>query len=227
MTTESIKDKITKMLRLARDTGATEEEAANALRMAARLMTQHGIEESQLETRADKAAARLGAKLDEELDVYEADVMAAAGVLYGCETLYYPHDRRRCFVGRPDNIEIAELTRVWLTEQVEALYKMALPRGLTKSLRAKFRKNFKQGCARRVYQRAQEHVREMTEGGLGNGGGTALTVAGYFKQLNTEVRQVLTSIGSRPGRARSVSTGFGTDAGRAYGDRVQLRREVQ
>ena len=43
MTKENVVDKIRKLLRLARDQGATENEAAVALGMAQRLMMQHNI----------------------------------------------------------------------------------------------------------------------------------------------------------------------------------------
>lgn len=46
---EKILDRIRKLLRLASDKGATQEEAESALLMAQRLMVEHGLNESQVE----------------------------------------------------------------------------------------------------------------------------------------------------------------------------------
>jgi hypothetical protein len=60
MTMDPIKQKILKLLNLANDKGATEDEAATAMRMAMGLMTRHGIEQSQLGSGLVPSRAKMG-----------------------------------------------------------------------------------------------------------------------------------------------------------------------
>ena len=83
----------------------------------------------------------------------------AAGFFYGCKVLFWRSGKHGfAFIGRPDNTDAAEMTMMWLTQQIKELYKANLPKGLTQPQRQEFRKTFKVACAHRVYLRAAEFV---------------------------------------------------------------------
>jgi hypothetical protein len=218
---DNIKDKIRKLLALSADKGATEDEAASALRMAMALMAKHGIEQDQLGV--EKPKSRVGKVAAQAMQQYQVLVAQAAGHLYGCKVMTYNHGKSGfSFVGRPDNIDAAEDTCLWLFKQVEAIYKEALPPGLTQQARARFRKHFKNGCALRIWHRVQKLITDQDM--VKATGSNAMVVKGYFEGLMAEAAQVLEERGVVKGRASKIRY---SDQGYAAGDTVKLRREAE
>ena len=228
---DSIKDKIRKLLAMgAKDSGATEDEAETAMKIAASLMAKHGIEASTLGAQAEANKARWGTRIDKMMKTHQIMLASAAGVLYGCG--FVTHDRGATgltFIGRPDNIDAAEETLMWLMRQVEDFYKAALPSGLSQAARAEFRATFKQACAARVCNRAVKLIKDMSSGDQAAQatGSNALVVKGYFESLKAENQLVVKeSQNVKPGRPMRLRHGNGSNAGYQAGDRVQLRRQV-
>ena len=218
---DNIKDKIRKLLAMAHDKGASEEEAATAMRLAMTLMARHGIEQSQLG--AEKPKVHIDNATREATKKYELRVAQAAGALYGCNVIARNQGKLGFdWVGRPTNIEAAELTYPWLLDQVEALYKMALPKGLSQGDRAEYRRTFKAACADRICSRAMALVKDPGP----VQGATALVVQGYFDELTAENRATIDS----QFKTRSMRMGFrlgnGSMDGARAGEQVKLRQEV-
>lgn len=120
----------------------------------------------------------------------------------------------------------------WLMEQLERFYKQALPRGMTQSDRAKYRKSFKEACALRIFQRSVSLMMEMTRNeqtAQASTGSTALVVKDHFKRLDEENEEVMVSQypNLRQSKAMKFTYGSGTSDGQRAGDRVQLRKEIQ
>lgn len=227
---QNIKERIRKLYALANDKAATEDEAATAMRMASGLMAKHGIALSDIGGEPSKA--KKGSKLTEKFDQYEVWLANAAGHLFGCRCITLDGGKQGLyFIGRPDNIEAAEQTLMFLTRQVEAFYKQALRPGLTQKARSEFRRTFKVAAASRVQHRVVDLVREMQSSDAaakGATGSNALVVKGYFDQMFSEADTEMNSIPNlRTQKARSYRTGSGTQAGFAAGNRVKLRQEVQ
>lgn len=221
----SIKDKIRKMMALgAKGSGASEEEAATAMRMAMGLMAKHGIDQATLG--GPKPTARMAARVDREIKSYEVSLAQAAGFLYGCKVLFWKGGQHGfAFIGRPDNTDAAEATMMWLTQQVEELYKAHLPRGMTQRDRAEYRRTFKTACANRVANRAAEFVRNPHQI-ASDIKSTALVVGDYFKQLQVENAVVMADMSIKTSRSRGTKWGNGTMAGMKAGDAVKLHKQV-
>lgn len=226
--TDDIKGKIRKLLNMTTANGATEDEAETAMRMAMGLMAKHGIEQSSLGGEASKA--KMGSRVPQQFRPHQLILAQAAGVLYGCKTLFYSMGKHGLvFVGRPDNIDAAEQTMFWLMRQTEEFYKLALPRGLSKPARSDFRRSFKDACANRVLNRAYKLVDDMqrnNQQAQAATGSTALVVQGYFDNLRKE-NELATAEFNVKTKSVRMKYGSGTPAGVEAGDRVQLRREVQ
>jgi hypothetical protein len=221
----SIKDKIRKMMALgAADSGATEDEAATAMRMAMGLMAKHGIDQATLG--GAKPTAKMAARIERKIQPFEVMTAQAAGTLYGCRILFWKGGKMGfAFIGRSDNTDAAEITMMWLTQQVEELYKGHLPKGLSQQARHEFRKTFKIACAHRVYQRALDFVRNPQQI-ASDIKSTALVVGDYFKQLEAENTAVIATMDTKKSRARGTRAGSGTYAGYRAGDSVKLHRQV-
>ena len=189
---EKAKAKISKLLNMTVENGCTEDEQESAMRMAAGLATRLGIDLEAQRQKEPTAAQRKAVRkaFSQEFKVHQVLAFQAAGVLYGCKLFTYSGGKGGLFfIGREENIEMAEQTAFWLMRQVELLYKQHLPRGLTQSVRAQYRKTFKAACAQRVYERAKTLMREMRysdQGAQAATGQNALVVQGYFEQLERE-----------------------------------------
>lgn len=185
--------KISKLMNMTTENGCSEDEQETAMSMAASIAARLGIELSSIQAATGETTKRKAVKKSymQEWKPHQVEAFLAAGYLYNCETRMYSHGKGGLFyVGRDENIEMAEQTAFWLMRQVELLYKQNLPRGLSQSMRAQYRKNFKAACANRVKIRAIKLMREMEfneRAAQEATGSTALVVQGHFKTLRQEI----------------------------------------
>lgn len=151
-------DKIRKLLALASN-NPNEEEAAAAMAKARSLMLAHGIEESAL-----KEQIRPSVEYSEryKCEGWQRETAKTAAQVVGVCTLWYPSVKKVGFLGRPEALVAAILIWDFLNAQIDQYYKAALPKGLSQSDRAQYRKSFKEACARRVLQRAVEITQRDT-----------------------------------------------------------------
>lgn len=182
---EAIRARIAKLLNLTTERGATEDEAETAMRIAASLAAQHGIDLASL-TPGEQKRKVTQKRNASEMKVHQAILAEAAASLFGVEASIYSYGKDGFeFVGREENVAMAEDMMMWLFRQVEDLYKQALPKGLSQRMRAEFRKTFKEACALRVRERARQVVAGLERTGTETQ--NALVVTGYFKQLQQEI----------------------------------------
>lgn len=186
------KAKITKLLNMTVENGCSEDEQETAMSMAAAIATKLGIDLEAQRQGEPTAAQRKAVKkaFMQEFKIHQTLAFQAAAKLYGCEVYAYDGGKGGLFfVGREENVELAEQTAFWLMRQVELLYKQNLPRGLSQSVRAQYRKTFKAACAYRVNERARTLMYEMGKddrAAQAATGSNALVVQGYFKTLAQE-----------------------------------------
>lgn len=223
---EDIKRKIAKLLALAADKGASEDEAATAMRMASGLMMRYGIAQDDIKG-PEQPKAKRGKHLHARFEKYQVTLANAAGYLFGCRVIFYDMGKAGIlFVGRPENIDAAEMTMMWLTQQVERFYKEALPKGITQQSRSEYRKTFKWAASCRVEKRVMDLVAEMQRSNVAAQsatGSTALVVQGHFKQLLAEVEDEMKGVQTK---SLQQKFGSGTFDGQDAGDRVKLRQEL-
>ena len=218
MTKENVVDKIRKLLRLARDQGATENEAAVALGMAQRLMMQHNITDVE-EERFVEAIKGEWMNVDRG-DDWEAVVSSAVAALFNCRVLIRRREGSYQFVGKPENVEVCGDTFLWVCSQIEVLYKEALRAyngTLDRAGRASLRGSFKYACAHRVHERCKEIVVKARNDIPSH---MALVVIDQSLAAADELIK-----DARPMKIRGKK-GIGTIAGRIAGDRVRLQGSI-
>jgi hypothetical protein len=177
--------KIKNLLELASN-NPSEAEASTAMNMARRLMMRHNLTEADLKDSAVHNPTEYGEKRTLDKD-YLRIVGHIVREMTGVTMVYYGTSGDFRMVGRQINILVAEQLLTFLCDQVEHLYKIHLPPGLTKPARAKFRKDFKRLCAYRIFERAQEEkVKEST---------TGTELVAIDNKLNEEVDEFLESKG--------------------------------
>ncbi len=232
MTDERVISKIRAMLaKAAEGSGATEAEAASALAMAMALMTKHNINRSQL-GEDDKEAVEHGDYSELEYLKWHIYTAQAAAFLYYCKVVQWTEGskRRIAFIGKPSNIEAAQMTFLWINKQVEALYKKNLIPGLPQSVRAELRRTFKMACALRVRQRAWDIVQAMANDdalAIEMTGSTALVVKSHIQQEQAATEAFYKDQNFLPARSRPSKAGIGTRMGFEAGNQVQLNRAVK
>lgn len=190
---EEIRKKIGKMLNMTVENGCSEDEQESAMRIAAGLAAKAGIDLDSCRPAGELKPKAKYKHVSEAYKPHQAFAAKAAAELYGVECYAYDLGAHGIsFVGREENIELTEQTWFWLMRQVELLYKQHLPRGLSQSARAEFRKTFKAACAERVFVRAVNLVREMVFNdnvAQSSTGHNALVVKSHFEQLHSENRE--------------------------------------
>lgn len=233
---DRIKSKIKAMLdKAAEGSGATEDEAASALEKAMSMMLKYGISRQDVDSHDQEEVTR-GEWSNREFLKWHIYTAEAAQYLYNCKLVMIPGKKKAFqFVGLPSNIEMAEITFLWINQQVERLYKEALPPGLDKTTRAELRRTFKLACAMRVRSRAWDIVKRMANDdamALEYVGSTALVVKSHQEQQLAKVKSFMDAL-HESGDLRSGSaikrskTGIGTRLGFEAGDRVKLNKGLQ
>lgn len=224
---DNVVDKIKKLLALGQaNSGATEAEAATAMNMAAALMLKHGIEVTLDEGRDEGAIEGKWVSYD---DAWNLQCANAVGYLYSCKHMYQARAHVLAFVGRADNIAAAEATFAFLCTEVERLYKVNLPKGMSREDRANFRRTFKFACGRRLAARAwaiMETLRQDDVKALAATGSRALVVVQSIDAQLAEAGELLKNKGVKLVKHRGTADGLGTMAGRRAGDTVELQKRV-
>lgn len=231
-------DKIAALLNVGKDSsGATESERDNAMRLAAMLMLKHNINERDIRKGDDQPRMVRGKEYEAELAWHESCVFACEE-LYALKGLWVKD--RFVFIGRLDNVDAGHQTYEFLIEQIEQLYKHSLPKGMSKSERAQYRRQFKFACAERVYARAHKIALEQRQGAKEAQvatGSTALVIVEARKQLDKEINDFLNDILNKSGipekdriaKGREVKLkedNRGAQDGFRAGDKVQLNRSI-
>jgi hypothetical protein len=222
-TPEKIIDRIRKLLALAKDKAASENEAATAMSMASDLMMKYNIDHVD---DADAPGIIEGQYMrDQYKQKWHGFMHTAIATLYDCRGLETKSGFRK-FVGRPFNVSACEETWEFVIEQVEALYKEGLKafKGkmgrLSKDARCDFRDSFKQACALRILRKVKE-IKAAQKNQIPDH--KALVIIDTMKE---ELDTLFAAKGLKDRRPVKVTSGFGTGAGLAAGDQVNLNRRM-
>lgn len=241
---EKIREIIKGLLRLAMNSGATEAEKATALGKARELMAKYAIEIEEGEEH-DEPIVKADWVLGDWAEKWHQIAVHAVAALHSCRVVTGTGraDGRKSakptgayrFVGRASDCEMAADTMRWVFEQIEMKYKETL-KGLTslpewkdmdessrKWLRGNVRKSFKEGAAQRLLERAME-IMEMLNG--------------KTLELEHDTSKAVAIVDARFAAAdamladhksvvlRESRPGFGTAAGRAAGNTIELNKGV-
>lgn len=147
-----IHNKIQHLLELANN-NPSEDEAANAMDMARKLMMKYNI---QLRDLGTVSSVSYGEAHTLDRDYFKI-LGEAVRIMTGVSMVYF-RDETFKMAGTRVNVQIAHKLLMFLAEQVESLYKIYLPKGMSKRERAQYRKDFKRACAIRIRDRCN-HAR--------------------------------------------------------------------
>lgn len=216
-----IHEKIANLLELSRN-NPSEEEAATALNMARRLMLKYNIDESELGNKSS-VEYQQGSGVDRDyfrlLASGVSELVPARAILFG-----RGKNQEIKWAATKVNAQIADALLLFWADQIEALYKIHLPRSMSKSERARYRQDFKRNCAVGIIHRAREIKKQqiLDEGEKG----TALVV--IEDKLMTEINDFLNTQNIKQGRGMKIRTHTpGAAHGRQAVGSVQMQRRVK
>lgn len=228
--TKAVLEKVTKLLRLANDAGATEGERNNALRMAHGLLAKHNLEMADLEqhnSRSDRG------RVCSEFPAYPW----ARGVCNAVATLFFSvyvasytnndNKGKHYFIGKEENATTAMLMAEFVVRSIkkEAERIMKERRAEGEDLRWPWFRAFGSGAALRVAERVAEIMKEREA--MKASPGTSLVLASVY-QLEREANEKWKkeNMSTKPGRNTPLHISDGTDEGYAYGDTISLNHQV-
>lgn len=224
--------KIRKLITLANDAGAAENEAMTAMRQAHKLLAKHNL---QLEDISDEDK-NVRSVHDSIHPGYRwaRDITYAIADLYFCKIVFYARKQRNhfrySFIGREANA----VTAAEIAKYVVLTLKREAARGRRKHGSA-WQTSFLHGASHRVATRCREMVKEMQVGTLQLGDGVsdskAMVLASVYDEqhkLNDEYIELHHST-ARPEKRRQIRINDtdGYWAGQASGNKVTLRHELE
>jgi len=224
-------EKIRKMLALARDRGATEQEAASAMAMASKLMMEHDVSEEELEKPPDGGELWHSELIATEGSAWRLLVAHAVGELHACRVLVTNEGASLLFAsGRRLNVGAAGETYPYLCEQILKMLEERRAGRADKlgtvwahevwGVPSDFDRTFMEGCAARLVERAKEIVRHNR---LEIPPSQALMV---IDSPLDEVDRAFQKAGIQKKEVR-VSAGSGTGMGMMDADRIKIKREIE
>lgn len=222
MTTDNIRSRVRKLLALAGDGGATDNERAVAMQKAQALIKEHNIQLGSLDDFAEQIKIVKGEMFVHNLKhPYHRVLARGVARLYECQNMVYQKVGGFSYWGLNHQVEAAEEAFLWIVAQVEELYRVALKAfdgQLSKQQRAELRASFKDACAVRVAQRIDMIMSERRE----TRDSRALVVVD-----TTAAKLAEAMSGMKQAKAVALRDGFGTGAGYRAGDQVQIQKGVR
>lgn len=232
---ERVVARIKKMLALANDAAATEGERDNALRMAHATLAKYNLSMAQVDATGGLSEERMAGNFELREYAWMRSVANAVGELFFC-IMFYQRTQvkhaRYTFVGKESNARTAvEMTQFILSSIDREGVRQA--RNMPgESPRGNYWRSFCKGAAARVYQRCQELIHAAQNQTAENAApGTALVLASVYqseRQANEIVLRDKLGIHLRTRTSRQKRPGLdGFMAGQAYGDRLQLNKQIR
>jgi len=216
---DNIHEKIANLLALSRN-NPSEQEAATALAMAQKLMMKWNIDERDL---GRKSSVDYGDVHNLDRDYFRI-LGHAVKIMTGCGMVLRGTDQF-LLVGTRVNVAIAEQFLWFLAEQVESLYKIHLPRGMSKSARAAYRKDFKRNCAYRIMERTKELKDQQAREAASDSRALVLVQSELEKEIEDFfARQGIVKV--KKGMTIKQGT-LGASHGRSAGDHAALQPRVK
>ena len=231
---ESILRKIRKLLALSRG-GTTEEEAAEAARVAHELLAAHNLAMSEVEQVEETDRVLDDGTVDGARDIWPAQVWSATAQLHFCR-YFYTDQRdagrliglRHSVVGRRHNVEVTKLTALYLVDAVKRLADEAA-QAVPGDERRRYRESFRCACGRRLAQRLLELRAASATPDAAATRTTLPALPSLYRSESDANEAMLARLGIRlggPVRQDRLTHAGGADAGRRAAETISLHRQI-
>jgi hypothetical protein len=211
--------RVKKMLNLANDTGASEGERENAMRMAHATLAKYNLSLNEATAEADPRGKHTAVMFSRP---WSRQVANAVAKLFFCTYSYTPPKEQRVgkhyFIGKATNALAAEAMARYL---IDGIQKESWAQARARGQDSTFARAFCLGAALAINARVVEMMKKPP---ADSAPGTALVLVDYYKQelvANEDWMKKNMQLKDANTRFRAGS-GDGLYAGKAYGNRVDL-----
>lgn len=226
---EKILERVKKLMALAGN-NPSEAEASAAMAKAHAILAEHNLtlndlpEEKVSKPEVHRAEGFYGFP-------WARSIAQAIAHLYFCEMFFYHAQGNKkttfCFVGKEHNTRTAAYVAQHVINAVmRESHKVMRAQGGGNSVA----NSFQYGASGRIGQRCRELIAAAKQGNLqGSGGANLPALAPLYNQEQEANRAVIDSLSLKTGKARqaNIKDYAGYQAGRSFGDRVQLTQSVK
>lgn len=234
---EELKDKVLskvkKMLNLANDSGATEGERDNALRMAHAMLAKHNLSLGEAESHGGKKENREHGTIETKSYPWMRRAAFAVGELFFCKYFVSVFDRgqkaKHYFIGLESNVVTAKEISAYV---IASIVKEANKLKKDHPEPNKFWLSFCKGASDALWWRCQALRKEAEQASAAAptmSSGTALVLSSLYASEAIEnghyVSTVL-NVKLKQTKSRERPAGDGYRAGSAFGKQVSLNRQV-
>lgn len=221
-------DRIKKLFSLSENEGATEGEATSAMKMASTLMLKYGIQAKECSEEID-TIDKTSIKVSSTKPSLR-NLASAAAQLNAVKFVYNTYYKTFTFYGEEVNREATILLYEFLTKEVYKEYKKAVPKGLSASVRSRFRNSFENAAAVRIAHRAYEIVESWKndENAQNDLGVTSLVVTTHIEKQLAKVDEFIKKMGTTfasPQRRR-LKYDIGSNAGDIAGQNIRIQHAI-
>lgn len=228
--------RIKKMLALAADSGATEGERDNALRMAHKTLAAYNLDLIQVEshqTPEQKAASGEKREINKHRFYGRAPwARSTAGAIARMMFCHYVYSTDRSdrtnvihwFIGRQSNAVSAGLMAEYVVKSILAEAKKKAAESWED--RNEFTRTFCVAAGLKVGERCREILEAATRPQPQASGGTALVLASYYQTELEANKQMVVSKPARNSRTKGIYSTEAYQAGLAYGSSVSLNKQI-
>lgn len=219
---ESIINKIRKMLELANNSAASEGERENALRMAHGMLVKHNLEMKDLQAHEIKEN-----RIVDQTETFKMkwcrEVAGAIAYLFMCKTYWRDINGTKCrysFVGKESNATAAALMTEYVISSILKEARKMYKQNLCPQSRA-----FGYGAAYKLWERVNEMVKTTSKEV-----GTGLMVVEMYDQEKAANEAFIKASGTTLVKVRNVKTEIGDynafSNGSKYGATIDLNLQV-
>lgn len=229
--------RLKKLMAMANDSkGASQQERETAMRMAHSLMAKYNLTMAEAEASGRKTddEPRSGSPLETKDFPWMTTCGQSLAHLFFCEYFITRIGRgkvKQYFVGRESNVYTAQEMTKYIIASIDR-EGLRVARGIGAQSISNFWRSFCKGAAAQVSLRCERLRKEAemeTEASASKAPGTALVLASLYQSEMEQNRQLILRSGielKQSSHAQRNTSRFASAAGRAYGDKIGLTRQI-
>ena len=222
----AVLEKIKKLIKLATNSGATEGERDNAMRMAHNLLAKHNLTEEDLSDEELRQIIEL--KSSYIINKWVRILGNSIAKLYFCKYYYSNGSIKKAhnFIGKTSNATTASMMTEYL---VKSIRKEANGMSKTYNLDNAYITAFCMAAAVAIANRVQGIVEQSANEQITTGNGTSVVLASFYKTEEEQNAAYLSGQGVTTVTAKSKNVKYnrnGLSDGKAFGNTVSLNNQV-
>ena len=231
---DTIIDRIKKLIALAQNAGASENEAATAMQKAQDMLARYNLSIEQVSITKQEADIIEERLVESNFQyIWIRDLVKSIGRLYFCRGFILNDNKKKvcCFAGQPHNVAIAKDMLTYLVDTINRLKKIkCIEANVENSLHRNWQWSFSLGAAKRLAERLNTmYTESYQKQTVSSSGETLPALKSLYDVALNNVNDWLKAkyvTGSKLGGNTQAPVAAGYHAGRQEGDKISLNNQI-